>query len=129
MNVVDLAISKIIKIFNEYVERAWKCMFMNDPIRNIDGLISSAHTYLKCAHVILQEFPGIVHFLKDDVIEMLKKLANLDIRESRFASIQNVDIYVLNKKLDKIRRISKIILNRIEYAKKKIKTKNHKIHN
>ena len=125
---IDLTISKIIKIFNEYVERAWKCMFMNDPIRNIDGLISSAHTYLKCAHVILQEFPGIVHFVDQSIIDKLRTLANLDIRSTRFSKCE-VDIYVLNKKLDKIRRISKIILNRIEYAKKKIKTKNHKIHN
>ena len=113
MSIDRIIIDKVNYLVQEFVERAWKCIFSNDKIINLDSLLSSAHTYLKSAEKVIETFPGIKNYLPRDVIEKLSKLASLDVRETRFYNIKDIDINIINKKLDKIRRTSKWILNKL----------------
>ena len=114
MTIDKIIIDKVNYLVQEFIERAWKCIFSNDKIINLDSLLASAHTYLKCAEKVIETFPGIKYYLDVHVNDMLTKLANLDIRETRFINVKDIDVNILNKKLDKIRKTSKWILRKLK---------------
>ena len=114
MTIDRIIIDKVNYLVHEFIERAWKCIFSSDRIINIDSLLAAAHTYLKSAEKVIETFPGIKNYLPRDVIDMLNKLANLDIRDTRFKDVKDVDVNIINRKLDKIRRTSKWILRKLK---------------
>ena len=112
-DIEKLLIERVNSLIKEFVERAWKCIFSQDQIINIDSLLAAAHTYLKCTEKIIETFPGIKQYLSKDIVDKLTKLSKLDIRETRFINVKELDINILDKKLDKIRKTSKWILRKL----------------
>jgi len=107
-----------LNIVKELVRKALNCVKYekDQKIHSVDGLLSSASTYIKSATVVFdyEVKKGFPHhkYIINEIIKMLDEIINLTYENSRFKGV--IDKYAFELKYKKVKHHAKVLQNRLK---------------